>query len=112
MSTFDDLPEELKPTVARLCNHTYELGRWSGAEDERVKRLHLDAYQQGRMDEREALAALQRQQVAIARQAAQAGPYSALCDLRGDHERAARARAHEERIASMPSPTEVGRWVA
>jgi hypothetical protein len=33
MSIFDDLPEELKPTVARLCNHTYELGRSSVAED-------------------------------------------------------------------------------
>ena len=117
MSTlFEQLHEILGPQhrglLNRVVTHAYEVGRWSGAEDERVKRLHLDAYQQGRMDEREALAALQRQQVAIAREAASGISWSALCDLRGDHERAARARAHEERIASMPSPTEVGRWVA
>lgn len=113
---FERLHETLGPDYRGLINevvwHAYEVGRWSGAEDERVKRLHLDAYQQGRMDEREALAALQRQQVAIAREAASGISWSALCDLRGDHERAARARAHEEHIAAMPSPTELGGWAA
>lgn len=112
MSTFNDLPEELKPTVARLCNHTYELGRSSAFEDQRVMHVVTDDYQRGYSAAVADMAALQRQQVAIAREAAQAGPYSALCDLRGDHERAQRARQHEQRIAAMPSPTEVGRWAA
>lgn len=115
-SLFEQLHAVLGPEYRGLINkvvwHAYQVGRWSGAEDERVKRLHIDAYQQGRMDEREALAALQREQVRIAREAASGIPWSDLCELRGDHERAARARAHEERTASLPSPTEVGRWVA
>lgn len=117
MSTlFEQLHALLGPEYRGLINklvwHAYQVGRWSGAEDERVKRLHLDAYQQGRMDEREALAALQREQVRIAREAASGISWSALCDLRGDHERAARARAQEERVATMPSPTEIGGWAA
>ena len=112
MSTFDSLPAELKPTVAYLSFEAYLLGRSSAFEDQRVMHVVTDDYQRGYSAALLDMAALQRQQVAIARQAAQAGPYSALCDLRGDHERAARARAHEERIEAMPSPTEVGGWVA
>lgn len=91
--------DEMTPHGQTIALEWYGLGYRDG---------HARGYQAAQDD----MAALQRRQVQVARQAAQAGPYSALCDLRGDREGAQRARAHEQRIAAMPSPTERGGWVA
>ncbi len=115
-SLFEQLHGIVGPDYRGLINkvvwHAYQVGRWSGAEDERVMHVVTDDYQRGYSAAVADMAANQRQQVAIAREAASGISWSALCELRGDHERAARARAHEERITAMPSPTEVGGWVA
>lgn len=115
-SLFEQLHEILGPDYRGLINklvwHAYEVGRSSAFEDQRVMHVITDDYQLGYSAAVADMAALQRQQVAIAREAASGISWSALCDLRGDHERAARARAHEERIEAMPSPTELGGWAA
>ena len=48
MSTFDDHPEDLPPTVAHLCMEAYELGRSSIAEDR-----YWDGYLRGSVDSQE-----------------------------------------------------------
>lgn len=114
---FERLHEVLGPQyrghLNRLVTHAYLVGRASAFEDVRVVHVIGDDYQLGYSDAVADLteASAQRDRAIVATALASM-PYSALCDLRGDHERAARARAHEERIAAMPSPTEIGGWAA
>lgn len=98
--------DHITPDLADMAAHAQAIAlEWYGLG---VRDGNLRGYAQAVED----MAALQREQVRVARRAAQAGPYSTLADLRGDEERAERARAHERRIASMPSPTELGGWRA
>ncbi|WP_075889733.1 hypothetical protein [Actinomyces provencensis] len=115
-SLFEQLHAVLGPDyrglINRVVTYAYEVGRSSAFEDVRVVHVITDDYQRGYSDAVADMAAAQREQVRIAREAASGVSWSALCDLRGDRERAALARAQEERIAAMPSPTEVGGWAA
>jgi hypothetical protein len=86
---------ELSPTVQDIAMAYYRAGTRAGFED---------GYAQAEED----LAALQRQAVAAARSAAAGTRYSDLAAKRGDHERAARARAREDAIMAAPSPSTPG----
>lgn len=86
---------ELPPAIQDIAMAYYRAGARAGFED---------GYAQAEED----MAALQRQAVAAARSAAAGTPYSELAQARGDHERAAQARAREEAIMASPSPSTPG----
>lgn len=86
---------ELPPAIQDIAMAYYRAGARAGFED---------GYAQAEED----MAALQRQAVAAARSAAAGTRYSELAEARGDHERAAQARAREEAIMASPSPSTPG----
>ena len=103
---------EHRGLVNSVVTAAYLTGRGGAFADVHAARVIAEGYWRGYSDAVADLAAAQREQARIAREAAQGISYADLCDLRGDHERAAQARAQQQRIDAMPSPTEVGRWAA
>lgn len=86
---------ELPPAVQDIAMAYYRAGTRAGFED---------GYAQAEED----MAAQQRRAVEVARSAAATTRYSDLAQARGDHERAAQARAREEAIMASPSPSTPG----
>ena len=85
----------LPPSVQDIALAYYRAGQRAG---------HDDGYQEGYQASEEHMAALQRQAVASARQAASHASYAELAELRGDHERAAQARARDQAMWATPTP--------
>jgi len=86
---------ELPPAVQDIAMAYYRAGTRAGFED---------GYTQAEED----MAAQQRRAVEVARSAAAGTRYSDLAQARGDHERAAQARAREDAIMAAPSPSTPG----
>lgn len=86
---------ELPPAVQDIAMAYYRAGTRAGFED-------------GYVQAEEDLAAQQRRAVEVARSAATGTPYSDLAEARGDHARAAQARAREDAIMAAPSPSTPG----
>lgn len=78
------------PRIADMSERGQRIAGWYHDEGHRVG--FAAGYAQGRADEAEELAALQRSAVAVTRAVAQAGPYVDLCELRGEPGRAERQR--------------------
>ena len=86
---------ELPPAVQDIAMAYYRAGTRAGFED---------GYAQAEED----MAAQQRRAVEVARSAASAARSSDRAQARGDHERAAQARAREDAIMAAPSPSTPG----
>lgn len=86
---------ELPPAVQDIAMAYYRAGTRAGFED-------------GYVQAEEDMAAQQRRAVEVARSAATGTRYSNLAQARGDHERAAQARAREDAIMAAPSPSTPG----